>query len=88
MFCTGLWCGVDQTANRMFPPALRSNRPDSLFKQMCVESNGAASFTLFAACGLATNITPFHQETKKRRSFNCGAGDFIVQPLCTADNVR
>jgi len=55
---------------------------------MCVESNGAASFTLFAACGLATNITPFHQETKKRRSFNCGAGDFIVQPLCTADNVR
>ncbi|DBA98053.1 TPA: hypothetical protein ACH3X3_012881 [Trebouxia sp. C0006] len=30
----------------------------------------------------------FHQETKKRRSFNCGTGDFIVQPLCTADNVR
>ena len=43
---------MDQTANRMFPPALRSNRPDSFFKQMCVESNGAASFTLFAACGL------------------------------------
>ncbi|KAA6427763.1 MAG: hypothetical protein FRX49_02426 [Trebouxia sp. A1-2] len=84
----GLWCGVDQTANQMFPPALRSDRPDSFFKQMCVESTGAASFTLFAACGPATNITPFHQETKKRRSFNCGTGDFIVQPLCTADNVR
>ncbi|KAL0040081.1 hypothetical protein WJX79_005501 [Trebouxia sp. C0005] len=50
----GLWCGVDQTANQMFPPALRSDRPDSFFKQMCVESTG----------------------------------DFIVQPLCTADNVR
>ncbi len=73
---TGLWCGVDQKVNAMLP------------QPMCVESTGTASFTMFAPISQATNITPFHQETKKRRSWNCGSGDFIVQPLSTADSVR
>ncbi len=74
--------------NGMLPAAMRSNRAGSLFKQMCVESTGTASFTFFAPCGQASNLTAFHQETKKRRSWNCGCGDFIVQPLCTAASVR
>ena len=88
MRCAGLWCGVDQAVNAMLPKALQSTRPGNLFRQLCVESTGTASFTLFAPISQATNITPFHQETKKRRSWNCGSGDFIVQPLATADTVR
>ena len=81
-------CGVDQAVNAMLPAAMRSDRAGSLFKQMCVESTGTASFTFFAPCGQAPNLTAFHQETKKRRSWNCGSGDFIVQPLSTAASVR
>ncbi|KAL0045002.1 hypothetical protein WJX82_004834 [Trebouxia sp. C0006] len=84
----GLCCGVDQAVNAMLPAAMRSDRAGSLFKQMCVESTGTASFTFFAPCGQASNLTAFHQETKKRRSWNCGCGDFIVQPLSTAASVR
>ncbi|DBB05775.1 TPA: hypothetical protein ACH3X1_012371 [Trebouxia sp. C0004] len=84
----GLCCGVDQAVNGMLPAVMRSNRAGSLFKQMCVESTGTASFTFFAPCGQAPNLTAFHQETKKRRSWNCGCGDFIVQPLSTAASVR
>jgi len=83
-----LCCGVDQAVNAMLPAAMRSDRAGSLFKQMCVESTGTASFTFFAPCGQASNLTAFHQETKKRRSWNCGCGDFIVQPLSTAASVR
>lgn len=84
----GLCCGVDQAVNSMLPQPMRSDRPGSLFKHLCVESTGTASFTLFAPIGQACNVTAFHQETKKRRSWNVGTGDFIVQPLSTADNVR
>lgn len=68
----GLCCGVDQGANRMFPGAVQSSRAGSVFKHMSVESTGTASFTFFAPIGCKTNITAFHQETKKRRSWNCG----------------
>ena len=74
--------------NRMLPEAIRSSRPTNFFKQLCVESTGTASFTMFAPIGQLTNVTAFHQETKKRRSWNCGSGDFIVQPVASASNVR
>ena len=86
--CVGLCCGVDQAVNRMLPAAMRSSRPTNFFKQLCVESTGTASFTMFAPIGQVTNATAFHQETKKRRSWNCGSGDFIVQPVASASNVR
>jgi len=85
---TGLWCGVDQKVNAMLPQPMQSSRAGNFFRHLCVESTGTASFTMFAPISQATNITPFHQETKKRRSWNCGSGDFIVQPLSTADSVR
>ena len=84
----GLCCGVDQAVNGMLPGPMRSDRPESLFKHLCVESTGTASFTFFAPIGTACNVTAFHQETKKRRSWNVGTGDFIVQPVSTADTVR
>ncbi|DBA78805.1 hypothetical protein WJX77_001831 [Trebouxia sp. C0004] len=84
----GVWCGVDQKVNAMLPQPMQSSRAGNFFRHLCVESTGTASFTMFAPISPATNITPFHQETKKRRSWNCGSGDFIVQPLSTADNVR
>ncbi|KAK9867851.1 hypothetical protein WJX84_004192 [Apatococcus fuscideae] len=84
----GLCCAVNDAANAMVPPALRSNRPSSLFHCMKVESSGTASFTLFAALGGPPKLTAFHQETKKRRSFNLGCGDFIIQPLATAESIR
>jgi len=86
--CTGVWCGVDQKVNAMLPQPMQSSRAGNFFRHLCVESTGTASFTMFAPISQATNITPFHQETKKRRSWNCGSGDFIVQPLSTADSVR
>ncbi|KAL0053317.1 hypothetical protein WJX82_004176 [Trebouxia sp. C0006] len=84
----GVWCGVDQKVNAMLPQPMQSSRAGNFFRHLCVESTGTASFTMFAPISQATNITPFHQETKKRRSWNCGSGDFIVQPLSTADSVR
>ncbi|KAK9831777.1 hypothetical protein WJX74_008932 [Apatococcus lobatus] len=84
----GLCCAVNDAANVMVPPALRSNRPQSLFHCMKVESSGTASYTFFAALGGPPKLTAFHQETKKRRSFNLGCGDFIIQPLATAENIR
>ena len=84
----GLCCAVNDAANEMVPPALRSNRPESLFHCMKVESSGTASYTLFAALGGPPKLTAFHQETKKRRSFNLGCGDFIIQPLATAESIR
>lgn len=86
--CTGVWCGVDQKVNAMLPQPMQSSRAGNFFRHLCVESTGTASFTMFAPICQATNITPFHQETKRRRSWNCGSGDFIVQPLSTADSVR
>ena len=74
--------------NRMLPVAMRSSRATNFFKQLCVESTGTASFTMFAPIGQVTNVTAFHQETKKRRSWNCGSGDFIVQPVASASNIR
>jgi hypothetical protein len=53
-----------------------------------VESTGTRTFTFFAPAGGGTNLTAFHHETKKRRSYNLGSGDYIVQPLATADNAR
>lgn len=79
---------MNDAANTMVPPALQSNRPESLFHCMKVESSGTASYTLFAALGGPPKLTAFHQETKKRRSFNLGCGDFIIQPLATAENIR
>lgn len=70
------------------PPAVRSSRGTSLMNFMKVESTGTASWVLFAPVGQGSNLTGFHQETKKRRSFNCGSQDLIVQPLATADNLR
>ncbi|KAK9828825.1 hypothetical protein WJX72_002275 [[Myrmecia] bisecta] len=84
----GTYCLVNNAANSMLPAEWRSDRADNLFYFMKVESTGTASFTLFAPIGGGCNLTAFHQETKKRRSWNCGAGDFIVQPLATAENVR
>lgn len=55
---------------------------------MKMESTGTASWVLFAPVGQGSNLTGFHQETKKRRSFNCGSQDLIVQALATADNQR
>ena len=72
----------------MLPKALQSSRPTNFFKHLCVESTGTATFTFFAPISQLVNITPFHQETQKRRSWNCGSGDAIVQPLACADSVR
>ena len=47
-----------------------------------------ASFTLFAALGPGSVLTAFHRETKLRRSFNCGSGDFIMQPLAIESELR
>ena len=85
---TGLSCGVDDATNAMLPAPLRSTRADSLLRFMRVESTGVASFTLFAPLGPGAGLTAFHQETKQRRSFNCGTGDFIVQPLTVASHIR
>lgn len=79
---------MNDVTNTMLPAPLRSSRGDSLLRFMRVESTGVASFTLFAPLGPGTGLTAFHQETKQRRSFNCGSGDFIAQPLATPDNIR
>ena len=52
------------------------------------ESTGTSTFTLFAPAGGGGNLTAFHFETKRRRSYNLGTGDFIVQPVATASNTR
>ena len=52
------------------------------------ESTGTGTFTFFAAAGPQGNLTAFHFETKRRRSYNLGGGDFIVQPLATQGNAR
>ncbi|KAK9803862.1 hypothetical protein WJX73_009944 [Symbiochloris irregularis] len=84
----GLSCAVNDATNAMLPAPLRSCRGDSLLRFMRVESTGVATYTLFAPMGPATGLTAFHQETKQRRSFNCGTGDFIIQPLAVESHVR
>ena len=84
----GVCCAVDQACNQTLPPPMRSDRASSVLHALHSESTGVASFTFFAAVGHACQHTAFHLETKKRRSWNCGTGDFIVQPLATADNNR
>ena len=84
----GLSCSINDASNAMLPPPLRSNRADSLLRFMRVESTGVATWTLFAPLGPGAGLTAFHQETKQRRSFNLGSGDFIVQPLAVASHVR
>ncbi|KAK9807920.1 hypothetical protein WJX73_002288 [Symbiochloris irregularis] len=84
----GLSCAVNDATNAMLPAPLRSCRGDSLLRFMRVESTGVATFTLFAPMGPATGLTAFHQETKQRRSFNCGTGDLIMQPLAVEAHVR
>lgn len=86
--CPGLSCAFNDATNAVLPPPLRSSRGDSLLRFMRVESTGVASFTLFAPLGPGTGLTSFHQETKQRRSFNMGTGDFIIQPLAVASHVR
>ncbi|PRW59252.1 hypothetical protein C2E21_2426 [Chlorella sorokiniana] len=84
----GMPCGVDARANEMMPHAVRSNRATNLFHTLKSESTGTKTFTLFGPAGGGTNLTAFHFETKRRRSYNCGTGDFIVQPLATMEVMR
>ncbi|KAK3278242.1 hypothetical protein CYMTET_13807 [Cymbomonas tetramitiformis] len=84
----GIRCVVNDAANCMLPDAVRSDRPDSLFNFLKVESVGTASWVFFAPLGGGPPITAFHQETKRRRSYNLGRGDLIIQPLATAANVK
>ncbi|CAD7702303.1 unnamed protein product [Ostreobium quekettii] len=84
----GLVCHVNDAANGMLPEFLRSNRPDSLMHFMKVESSGTATFSFFCPLGGGCQLTAFHQETKRMRSFNCGSGDLIVQPIATEANIR
>lgn len=80
-------CGVDRAANQMLPPAVRSCRPTSTFGFMQSESTGTSTLSLFANAG-PVQLTAFHFETKRCRSYNAGAGDFIIQPLATQDVTR
>jgi hypothetical protein len=84
----GMPCGVDAAVNGMLPHAVASNRGTNLFHALKNESTGTRTFTLFAPAGAVPNLTAFHYETKKRRSYNIGSGDLIIQPLATLDNVR
>lgn len=34
---------------------------------------------MFVPCGGGVNLTAFHFETKRRRSYNLGSGDYIIQ---------
>lgn len=84
----GMPCGIDNAVNAMMPHAVASNRGTNLFHALKNESTGTRTFTLFAPIGGGTNLTAFHFETKRRRSYNCGSGDLIVQPLATLENIR
>eukprot|EP00884_Botryococcus_braunii_P000886 jgi/Botrbrau1/10799/Bobra.0064s0005.1 len=84
----GICCAVDSSCNAVFAPAIRTDRSTSLLNLLKVESTGTASWVLFAPVGRGSNLTGFHQETKKRRSYNCGSRDLIVQPLATVENHR
>ena len=33
-------------------------------------------------------MPPVYLVLQRRRSYNCGSGDLIVQPLATAENIR
>ncbi|EFN57548.1 hypothetical protein CHLNCDRAFT_143179 [Chlorella variabilis] len=84
----GMPCGVDSRANAMLPHAVRSSRATNLFHTLKSESTGTKTFTLFGPAGGGTNLTAFHFETKRRRSYNCGTGDFIIQPPATLADMR
>lgn len=72
----------------MFPHAVRSSRATNLFHFLKNESTGTGTFTLFCAVGRGANLTAFHFETKRRRSYNLATGDYIIQPLAAAANAR
>ncbi len=84
----GLCCGVDLSCNFMFAATLSTARASSVFNFNKIESTGTASWTLYAPVGAGISVTGFHQETKKRRSYNCGRGDMIVQLLASHSQTR
>jgi len=84
----GMPCGVDAFSNAMLPHAVRSSRSTNLFHFLKNESTGTGTFTLFGGVGPGANLTAFHYETKRRRSYNCATGDYIFQPLAAAAITR
>jgi len=75
---------VNDVINDAVPSVVRTDRKDTVFTFDNIESDGVASWNYFAPLGGGCPITAFHQETKKRRAWNLGCGDFIVQPLATS----
>ncbi|KAH7623329.1 hypothetical protein Ndes2526B_g01755 [Nannochloris sp. 'desiccata'] len=84
----GMPCHVDALSNAMLPHAVRSSRSTNLFHFLKSESTGTGTFTLFGGIGPGANLTAFHYETKRRRSYNCATGDYIFQPLAASANTR
>jgi hypothetical protein len=84
----GMPCQVDALSNGMLPHAVRSSRSTNLFHFLKNESTGTGTFTLFNGVGPGANLTAFHFETKRRRSYNCATGDYIIQPLAASANTR
>jgi hypothetical protein len=84
----GMPCALNAAANAMLPKAVRSSRGTNLFHFLKSESTGTGTLSVFLPIGGGANLTAFHYETKRRRSYNAGCGDYIIQPIAAGDNSR
>jgi hypothetical protein len=84
----GVACAVDEETNANVPMSHRTCRPTNVLNFLKVESLGTRTWTCYDPISHRGNVTAFHYETKKRRSYNLGSGDYIIQPIATAPNNR